>query len=169
MAAYELVAECVLGRPVPEVFATFGEARNLEAMTPPWLRFQILEPLPVTMAPGTLIDYRLRLHGIPLRWRTAITAWEPPFRFVDEQVRGPYRSWVHEHTFEAHGGGTAARDRVRYEVPGGSAVNRFLVAPDLERIFGFRQRVLVERFGGRVGPVRIGRVASAGGGAAARP
>ena len=90
------------------------------------------------MAPGTLIDYRLRLHGIPLFWRTEISVWEPPFRFVDQQLRGPYRLWHHLHTFEELDGGTFCRDVVDYAFFGGPLVHRWLVKPDLQRIFEFR-------------------------------
>ena len=98
------------------------------------------------MAAGTRIDYRLRLHGIPLRWTSDITTWEPPFRFVDEQVRGPYRIWIHEHTFEEKPGGTVVRDNVRYSVLGGALVNRVFVRPDLRKIFGYRHARLREIF-----------------------
>ena len=126
-------------RPIDEVFAFFADASNLERLTPHWLRFEILTPKPIRMAAGTRIDYRLRLHGIPLRWQSEITAWEPPHRFVDEQVRGPYRSWVHEHRFVAEGEETEVVDRVEYSVIGGSLVDAVFVAPDLERIFDYRQ------------------------------
>jgi ligand-binding SRPBCC domain-containing protein len=91
------------------------------------------------MRPGALIDYRIRVRGVPMRWRSEITAWEPPFRFVDEQRRGPYRLWVHEHRFTPWGSGTLVSDRVRYAVWGGALVRRLLVAPDLQRIFEYRQ------------------------------
>ena len=158
MATFELTAESVLERSLPEVFAFFAEARNLEAITPPWLRFEVLTAEPIRMAVGTPVDYRLRLRGVPLSWRSKISAWEPPFRFVDEQRRGPYRLWVHEHTFESSGSFTVARDRVRYSAPGGALANRLLVAPDLRRIFAFRQEALTRRFGGRFTPVSIRRV-----------
>ncbi|MFZ5787076.1 MAG: SRPBCC family protein, partial [Acidobacteriota bacterium] len=137
-----LTSELVLPRPREEVFPFFADARNLERITPPWLRFRILTPGPIGMREGALIDYRLRIHGVPVRWRTRIAAWEPPFRFVDEQVRGPYRSWVHEHLFDAVDGGTLCRDRVEYAVPGGAVVARLLVRPDTERIFAYRREVL---------------------------
>jgi ligand-binding SRPBCC domain-containing protein len=97
---------------------------------------------PIEMKPGTRIDYRLRLHGIPLRWQSEITTWEPPHRFVDQQRRGPYPLWVHEHTFLEQYGGTLARDHVEYKVPGGSLINRLLVRPDLEKIFKYRHQRL---------------------------
>lgn len=129
----------VVPRPLDEVFDFFADAYNLERITPPFLRFAVLTPAPIEMAPGTLIDYRLRLHGIPIRWRTEITAWEPPHRFVDEQRRGPYRQWIHTHTFRETSEGTSIADRVAYVVPGGSLIDRLFVRRDVERIFGFRQ------------------------------
>ncbi len=97
---------------------------------------------------GARIDYRLKVHGVPLTWQSEIAVWEPPFRFVDVQTRGPYRSWTHEHTFESRDGGTLMRDHVRYAVMGGALVRRLLVAPDLEKIFNFRRDRLESIFGG---------------------
>lgn len=155
MATFELTAESVLERPLPEMFAFFADARNLEVITPPWLRFELHTRGPIRMTAGTLIDYRLRLRGVPTYWRSEISAWEPPFRFVDEQRRGPYRLWVHEHTFDSSSSGTVARDRVRYAVPGGALANRLFVAPDLRKIFTFRQETLTRVFGGHFTPVKI--------------
>jgi len=140
--------QCELWLPLPpeELFPFFANAANLEAITPPWLQFHIDTQLPVVMQAGTLIDYRLRVRGLPLRWRTRINVWEPPHRFVDEQLRGPYRRWVHEHTFEACDGGTLARDRVSYAVPCDWLVHRWFVRPDVERIFQFRAEALRRKF-----------------------
>ena len=140
-------SELWLPRPGAEVFAFFGDARNLQAITPEFLNFEVLTPAPFEMHAGTLIDYKLRVRGIPLRWRTHIRAWEPPFRFVDEQLRGPYRQWIHEHTFEERDGGTLARDVVRYSVFGGALVDRLFVRRDVEKIFAYRSRRLQELLG----------------------
>ena len=147
MAERSFAAEQWLPRPRAEVFPFFADAANLERLTPPWLSFRILTPRPVAMAAGALIDYRLRIRGVPVRWRTRIAVWEPPDRFVDEQLRGPYRLWVHEHTFAERDGGTLCRDQVRYAVPGGALVDRLLVRPDVERIFAWRRRALAELCG----------------------
>ncbi len=136
--------ELWLPRPRAEVFPFFADARNLEVITPPWLRFQILTPLPIEMRPGTLIDYRIRVRGIPLRWRTEITEWQPPERFVDVQARGPYRLWHHVHIFEEHEGGTRCADLVRYWPRGGAWINRWFVRRDVERIFEYRRQRLLE-------------------------
>ena len=136
-----------LPRPPEEVFHFYADAFNLERLTPPWLRFQVNTPPPIAMVAGVEIDYRLRLKGVPLSWRSRITAWEPPFRFVDEQVRGPYRRWVHEHTFTPRDGGTLVRDLVEYDMLGGWLVDRLIVRRDLSRIFAYRQQRLAELFG----------------------
>jgi ligand-binding SRPBCC domain-containing protein len=124
-----------------DVFELFADALNLEPLTPPWLRFRVLTPAPIRMAAGTLLDYRLRLHGAPVRWRTRIEQWDPPHGFVDVQLRGPYRRWHHTHTFEPHRGGTLMRDVVRYALPLGplgALAHAAFVRRDLERIFDFR-------------------------------
>jgi ligand-binding SRPBCC domain-containing protein len=126
-----------------EVFEFFADAQNLEAITPPWLGFRVLTPRPIEMRPGALIEYRLALHRLPLRWRTRIAVWDPPRRFVDVQVDGPYRLWHHTHDFEPDGdGGTTMRDTVRYALPlgpFGALAHRLLVRRDLEAIFDFRR------------------------------
>jgi hypothetical protein len=148
MRIFELRSRTRVPRPRSEVFAFFADARNLQELTPPFLGFEILTPDPIEMRPGALIDYRIRVRGIPLRWRTGITVWEPPHRFVDEQFRGPYRLWIHEHTFEEDGDGTVVVDFVRYAVPFGALANRLLVARDVRKIFAYREKRLKEIFGG---------------------
>jgi ligand-binding SRPBCC domain-containing protein len=144
----EFIFETELWLPHPrnEVFAFFGDAHNLERITPPWVNFAVLTPAPIVMRPGILIDYRIRIHGVPVRWRTEISAWQPPFQFVDEQRRGPYRLWHHTHTFEEREGGTLCRDRVRYWPRGGALMNWLFVRKDVERIFEYRRQRLVEIF-----------------------
>jgi ligand-binding SRPBCC domain-containing protein len=139
-------------RPLHRAFEFFADAGNLEAITPPWLGFRIVTPRPIDMGPGTLIEYRLKLHRIPVRWRTRIESWEPPHRFVDAQLSGPYALWHHTHTFEADGDqATLMRDRVRYRIgfgPLGDLALALFVRRDLERIFDFRREAiagLIER------------------------
>jgi ligand-binding SRPBCC domain-containing protein len=148
MREHHFEAELWLPAPRAAVCAFFADAGNLDSITPPWLNFRTVTPPPIVMAAGTLIDYKLRVRGFPMRWRTKITAWQPPSRFVDEQLRGPYRLWVHEHTFEDRNGGTLARDKVRYAVPFDFVAHRLLVRPDVERIFAYRQEKLRAFFGG---------------------
>jgi ligand-binding SRPBCC domain-containing protein len=137
-----------LPAPLPDVFAFFADARNLEVITPPFLRFTVLTP-DATMRTGALIEYRLRLRGVPIRWRSEITLWEPGVRFRDEQRRGPYRYWKHLHLFREEDGGTLVEDAVDYDVVGGPLVHRWFVQGDLVRIFSYRQARLEERFGRR--------------------
>lgn len=130
--------------PPQDVFDFFSDAFNLEHLTPPWLKFHVLTPAPIQMQAGTVIGYRLKLRGIPVCWQSEITVWEPPHRFVDEQIKGPYRKWVHLHTFEVSDGGTLARDHVDYAVPGGILVRKLLVERDLRKIFEYRKQKLRE-------------------------
>lgn len=140
-------SELWLPQSVDKVFPFFADAHNLEAITPPFLHFRVLTPAPIAMAPGTLIDYQLRVHGIPLRWRSEITEWDPPRRFADEQRRGPYKAWVHTHRFTPKDGGTLVEDEVRYDVIGGRLIEALFVRKDVERIFAYREERLRERFG----------------------
>ena len=143
---FELSTTAWLPQPVDVVFGFFGDAANLDVLTPPWLGFEIVTAGPIVMQVGTLIDYRITLRMLPIRWRTRIAAWEPNHRFVDEQLRGPYREWVHTHEFAAVDGGTLMTDTVRYRVPGGALVNRLLVEPDVTRIFRYRLDALRRHF-----------------------
>lgn len=141
---------------LPDVFAFFADARNLETITPPFLRFRVLTP-DVSMRVGARIDYRLRLRGLPFRWQSEITAWEPNVRFKDEQRRGPYLYWRHVHLFREEHGGTLVEDGVEYDVPGGALLHRWIVAPELMRIFRYRQDSLARIFG--EDPRQSGKVA----------
>ena len=135
---------CPLGR----TFEFFSAAHNLERIIPPLVGFRILTPAPIEMRKGTQIDYRLRLRGVALRWRSEMTRWDPPHGFVDEQRRGPYRKWIHEHRFREEDGGTRVEDHVTYAVPGGALVDRWFVRPDLDRIFEYRRHAIAELFRG---------------------
>ncbi len=147
MSCFSLTAQQWFPLPRADVFAFFADAFQLESITPPWLNFQVRTPRPIQMNVGRLIDYRLKLHGIPIRWRTEITQWEPPFRFEDSQLRGPYRLWQHEHVFEERDGGTLMTDRVRYDLFGGKLVHSIFVRPDLQRIFAYRQQEIPRLLG----------------------
>ncbi len=136
----------IIQAPLAEVFRFFSDAANLEHLTPPWLGFEVLTPAPIEMAPGALIDYRLRWRGVPLRWRTEIEIWEPTRRFVDRQIRGPYRLWRHEHLFEEHRGGTMVEDRIEYAAIGGRLAHWLAVDRDVETIFAYRRQALQSIF-----------------------
>lgn len=153
MTTFKYESSVWLPRPLDEIFSFFSDAHNLEILTPRWLKFEVLTPRPIKMDVGVTIDYRLRVHGIPIRWRSEIAAWERPHRFVDKQLRGPYRLWDHEHRFHEERGGTVAEDRVLYAVLGGALMNRLFVAKDVEKIFAFRSEKLRELFGGDDGKV----------------
>ena len=147
MKIFNLKTEQKIKKTPDELFSFFSDAYNLAKITPPWLHFQMLTPAPIEMKVGTLIDYRLKLRGIPIRWQSEITAWDPPHSFVDEQRRGPYRRWVHAHTFLPVSDGTLVRDEVEYAVLGGRLVQKFFVAPDIEKIFAYRTSKLKELIG----------------------
>jgi ligand-binding SRPBCC domain-containing protein len=147
MRVHEFQTELWLPLPPEKLFPFFADAANLDAITPPCLHFHIVTLPPIAMREGAVIEYRLRVHGIALRWRTRINEWQPPHRFVDEQLRGPYRQWIHEQTFQSRDGGTLARDVVRYAVPFDFITHRWLVRPDVEKIFRYRSETLQRRFG----------------------
>ncbi len=132
-----------------DVFAFFAEAGNLEAITPPWLGFAIVTPRPIAMGVGTLIEYALSVHRVPISWLTRIEVWEPGARFVDQQLHGPYALWHHTHEFEATAdGSTLMRDSVRYALPLGplgALAHAVLVRRDLERIFDYRRAEVARR------------------------
>jgi ligand-binding SRPBCC domain-containing protein len=145
--AYLLETTQWFPRPRPVVFDFFADASNLETITPPFLHFQIVTPRPIAMAAGALIDYRLSLHGVPIKWRTEIASWEPSHRFVDQQLKGPYHFWIHEHTFTDQHGGTLVKDAVTYSVPGGAVVHALIVKRDLTTIFAYRRKIMEQTFG----------------------
>lgn len=152
-------SEIRLPLPRAEVFPFFADPRNLETLTPPWLNFEILTQGELHSEAGALIDYRLRLHGIPFHWRTLISVWEPPFRFVDEQVKGPFRLWRHEHRFIEEDGMTRCQDRVEYAALGGRLVEALFVERDVRRIFTYRTGALAEALGVRINQA-AGKVAA---------
>jgi ligand-binding SRPBCC domain-containing protein len=145
-----LEREQVVKRPLDEVFAFFARAENLERITPPWLGFRVLTPGPIEMGSGTMIDYRLRLHGLPLRWTSRIELWEDARRFIDQQVHGPYRFWRHLHEFVPVGRGTCVRDWVEYALPLGwlgELLGLPVVRRDLVRIFDYRRAAVARMLG----------------------
>ena len=137
--------------PPEETFALYSDAFALERITPPWLGFRVTTPGPIEMGEGTLIDYALRLRGVPVRWQSRIEIWDPPRRFVDLQVRGPYRRWRHTHAFAPKGRGTRITDRVLYSLPLGplgELAHRVVVRRDLERIFDYRREAVTALLNG---------------------
>ena len=148
---YRLFTQQRFAQPLETIFDFFADATKLEVITPPLLKFRVISPGPIEIRKGTTIDYRLRLHGIPITWRSLISDWEPGSMFVDEQLKGPYRVWRHEHRFTRDGNETLVEDEVYYEVPLSWSglhlpVHFFLVRPDLLKIFRFRQKKLAEIF-----------------------
>ena len=137
-------------RPLAEVFDFFSRAENLEVLTPPWLNFKILDVKPQPIQQGTLINYSLRIHGIPLRWTSEIVEWERPHRFVDLQLRGPYKVWRHEHCFEAHDDKTVISDTINLALPLGylgQLAYKIKVHSDVQKIFAFREKKIRALFG----------------------
>jgi ligand-binding SRPBCC domain-containing protein len=148
--AHRLERFQVIPRPRPAVFAFFTEAANLQRLTPPFLDFRIVTPGPIAIGAGTLIDYELRLYGVPLRWRTRIEEFEPGASFTDIQLSGPYRRWEHRHEFADHPVGTVMRDVIDYELPFGllgAAAHPLFVRPSLLKIFDYRRRAVAQIFG----------------------
>jgi ligand-binding SRPBCC domain-containing protein len=149
MAEHILNRSLTIDVPIDQVFAFFADAGNLESLTPPELGFNIVTPRPIEMGKGTLIDYTISLRGLPMKWRTEITEWDPPNGFVDMQLRGPYSQWIHSHRFTpVSPGQTLIEDEVRYRLPFepfGDLVH-FLVENELNKIFEFRRTAVLELF-----------------------
>lgn len=149
-AVHHLYREQLIARPLDDVFGFFSEASNLELITPPWLNFNLLGSEPAAMGPGTMIEYRLRLHRLPMRWLSRIALWQPQRAFVDVQVRGPYRVWRHRHEFERCGQTTRVCDRVDYALPLGllgELAHAAFVERDLARIFDYRRTAVARLLG----------------------
>jgi hypothetical protein len=132
------------GRSLDTVFKFFSTASNLDAITPEFLAFRILTSHDIKMEVGAVIDYKLKIHGVPIYWKSLISCWDPPYCFVDEQLRGPCRYWIHKHEFEENEFGTVVRDVVRYQVFGGKLFHNLFVKRDVQSIFEYRQRKLLE-------------------------
>ncbi len=150
MKPHFLSFETKLHRPLKEVFDFFSNAENLNKVTPTEVSFSMLTPMPLKMQGGALIDYRIKLSGIPFFWRTQISVWEPMHRFVDEQVKGPYVFWRHEHIFEDKGEYVLMTDRLHYLSPGWflePLIDRFFIRPQIEKIWGYRDQQFKILFG----------------------
>jgi len=146
---YVLERTQIVPRPRAEVFPFFADPANLERLTPPLVGFTILTPSPIAMKPGALIDYKIKINGIPVKWRTEIAAYDPPNMFVDVQLKGPYKTWRHTHTFRDVPGGTELGDHVEYELPLGplgTIAHALFVKRQLKTIFDYRTKVLAEMF-----------------------
>lgn len=149
MADYVLESRIWLPRPREELFPFFADPRSLATLGPPWLGITLLSDLPNPIEAGTIFDFRIRWLGFPLRWRSLIREWDPPYRFVDVQVRGPYARWEHRHMFRADAGGTWVEDRITYRLPLGPLgrlLHTLVVGRQLARIFAHRRRRLEENF-----------------------
>lgn len=147
MSEYVLERKLTLDLPIEKVFEFFADAGNLERITPPELNFHIISPQPIDIKKGALIDYRLRLRGFPITWRTIISEWNPPHSFVDEALKSPYRQWIHRHAFATNAaGGTDIEDVVRYRLPLAPLGNlaHWFVRRELDYIFDFRQKTVKE-------------------------
>ena len=149
MKTFEINMKQYINKPLEVVFEFFSKPENLEMITPKSLSFNILTPTPIKMGKGSLIDYTIRLFGIPIHWRTLISDYEPPFRFVDQQIKGPYTFWHHTHMFQAVEGGVEIIDKVKYSLPLGwlgTLAHAIWVRKDLEKIFKHRKNVIQNYF-----------------------
>jgi ligand-binding SRPBCC domain-containing protein len=150
MKSHCLTHVTTIAKPIEDVFDFFSKAENLNELTPPELDFEIITPLPVNMQKGSLLDYRIKLNGIRFNWKTEISAWEPPYRFVDKQLKGPYVLWIHEHRFKALNNHlTEMTDTVHYLSPGWllePLVHHLFVKKKVEATFKFRKEMLKKIF-----------------------
>ncbi len=149
MSLHVLTCEQFLPYPIDRVFDFFKKPENLDHVTPANLGFKILTPSPIPMAEGTVIDYTIRLYGIPMKWQTVITDYDPPHSFTDTQVKGPYKTWIHTHRFTPKDGGTLMADEVQYEVPLGflgDIVKAVFVQKEVEKIFAYRKKIIGDLF-----------------------
>ena len=145
MKKYILETETYIPKPLNEVFDFFSKAENLNKLTPPDVHFKIMTPLPIDMKKGTLIDYRIKLNNIPFYWKTEITEWNPPFKFADNQVKGPYQTWFHEHSFVEKDGKTYMKDKITYLSKGWILVpllHWLFVDKKVKQIFEYREKQL---------------------------
>ena len=151
MKPHILETVTIINKPLDVVFDFFSKAENLNALTPPELEFKILTPSPIKMFPGTLIEYRIKLNGIPFNWKTKISTWNPPYQFIDEQIKGPYVRWHHTHTFkDLDDGRTEMIDRVEFLSPGWilePLINALFIENRVNQIFKYREQKLTEIFG----------------------
>lgn len=145
--SYCLRSSVSIARPRAEVFEFFANANNLQELTPDHLNFSIITPGPIEISEGSVIDYRLSLYGVSFGWQSEITVWEPPYRFVDEQRKGPYKYWIHEHVFVEDEGKTVVKDHLRYFPVGGALLNALFVKRDIGKIFNYRAQKLLQIFG----------------------
>lgn len=145
MSEHILTRELTLDLPIKKVFDFFSDAGNLERITPPELNFHITTPQPINLRKGTLIDYQLRVRGLPVKWRTEIAEWNPPFSFIDKALKSPYRQWIHRHIFtEIEKHKTRIQDEVKYRLPFEpfGDLGHWLVRRELDYIFDFRQKIV---------------------------
>ena len=147
MKVFHMNYKVFISEPLEAVLPFLADATNLQQITLPWLNFQVVTPKPIEMKPRQMIDYRIRVRGLTMKWRSEITVWEPAYRFVDKQIRGLHKVWHHEHIFTEQDGETICEDKVDYAVPGGALINRFFVEPDVRRIFEYRRSRMREIFG----------------------
>ena len=144
-----LTKTTIINRPLVEVFNFFSNAENLNVITPPDMQFKIISPLPIQIKKGALIDYKIKVNGIPFKWQTEISEWQPNIRFVDQQIKGPYRVWIHEHTFEEVDGQTHMKDYVQFLSPGWflePLINKLFVEKKVKAIFEYREKILKDLF-----------------------